>query len=220
MSRRHPRGGFTLLEILLALAMAATLLIALNLFVFSMGELWGRNSDQRLFDRHVRAVTRFLENTLQETAVPPAGQFGTNPIAPQPVQNAAGETETLLTFVLPAGSRVLTWDGPPLPEVVCSLEARPGTGLVLIWHSQLETAFANNGPGTPRETVLTPLVTAMSYDYYDPTLQTWQNASTLQQAAGGQWEIPVRLRLRFTYGKLTRDAIIPLPQPSQALPLF
>ena len=53
--RRRLRRGFTLLELLLAMALAATVLIGLNTFVFSMGELWGRGGDVRLFDRHVRA---------------------------------------------------------------------------------------------------------------------------------------------------------------------
>ena len=54
------RAGFTLLEILLSLALVALMLVALNTFVFSMGELWGKNTDIRLFEQHVRAVTRAL----------------------------------------------------------------------------------------------------------------------------------------------------------------
>ena len=56
---RQDRRGFTLLEILLALSLVALVLVAMNTFVFSMGELWGRNGDLRLFDQHARAVTRF-----------------------------------------------------------------------------------------------------------------------------------------------------------------
>ena len=48
---RNSSGAFTLLEVLLSLALVGLLLIALNTFVFSMGELWGRNSDRRLFDQ-------------------------------------------------------------------------------------------------------------------------------------------------------------------------
>ena len=64
--------GFTLLELLLSLALVGLLLVAMNQFIFSMGELWGRGADVRLFDQHVRAVTRFVEETLHSTALPAA----------------------------------------------------------------------------------------------------------------------------------------------------
>jgi prepilin-type N-terminal cleavage/methylation domain-containing protein len=72
--RRAARGGFTLLEILLSLALVGLMLVALNTFIFSMGELWGRGSDVHLFDRHVRAVTRFLERELRSAVLPPAAR--------------------------------------------------------------------------------------------------------------------------------------------------
>ena len=65
-------AGFTLLELLLSLALIGMLLVAMNQFIFSMGELWGRGADVRLFDRHVRAVTRFMDKTLHSTVLPSA----------------------------------------------------------------------------------------------------------------------------------------------------
>ena len=41
--RDHGRRAFTLLELMVALAMVAGILISMNTFVFSMGELWGHN---------------------------------------------------------------------------------------------------------------------------------------------------------------------------------
>ncbi len=64
------RRGFSLLEVLLAVALATMLLIAVNFFVLSMGELWGGGSEERLFDRHVRGVTRFLEALVEQSVVP------------------------------------------------------------------------------------------------------------------------------------------------------
>ena len=43
--RSGSRRAFTLLEILLALTLVSLVLVAMNSFVFSMGELWGRNAD-------------------------------------------------------------------------------------------------------------------------------------------------------------------------------
>ena len=87
-SRPQPkiRAAFTLLEVLLALALTALVLTALNTFIFAMGELWGRGTDVRLFDQHVRAVTRFLSRELSAAALPPAARYGTTPIAPQEIR--------------------------------------------------------------------------------------------------------------------------------------
>ncbi len=213
----HSQRGFTLLEVLLALALTALVLLSLNTFVFSMGELWGRNADLRLFDRHVRAVTRYLDQELRTAGLPPSAGAGAKPIAPQEIKPLTGSTENLLTFELPAGSRLLVWPDRPLPEVVCSLQAREGTGLVLLWHSRLEQKFSDD---PPRETVITPLVTALAYDYYDADFKTWKTEPAIRRDTGGQLQAPQRLRLTFTYGKLKRESVIALPMPTEGLPNF
>jgi prepilin-type N-terminal cleavage/methylation domain-containing protein len=210
-------AGFTLLEILLALALVSMLLIALTSFIFSMGEIWGRNSDVRLFDQHVRAVTRFLDHELRSAALPPAARAGATPIGTQEIRPSNGLSDTLLTFELPAGSRLLVWPERPLPEVVCSLQAREREGLILLWHSRLEKNFETDAP---RETVITPLVSALAYDYYDPDFKRWTTETVLKKDSGGNSLAPQRLRLKFTYGKLTKESAITLAAPVEGLPNF
>jgi hypothetical protein len=82
------------------------LLVSMNTFVFSMGELWGQRTDLRLFDQHVRAVTRFLEHELRAAALPPAARPNSTPIALQEVRPQNGLMEKMLTFELPTGSRL------------------------------------------------------------------------------------------------------------------
>lgn len=207
--------AFTLLELLLSLALVGLLLVAMNQFIFSMGELWGRGVDVRLFEQHVRAVTRFVEQTLHSAAQPTAK--GEQALAIQEIRLPDGPTGSLLTFELLEGSRVLPWPGTPLPDVVCALGVRQDRGLVLYWHSRLEQHFADE---PPRAAVLTPLVTGLSYDYYDANFNSWQNLPTPQRDRNGQWQLPTRLRLRFTYGKLTRETIVTVPPAVQTLPLF
>jgi prepilin-type N-terminal cleavage/methylation domain-containing protein len=208
-------AGFTLLELLLSLALVGMLLVAMNQFIFSMGELWGRGADVRLFDRHVRAVTRFVEQALHSTVLPTAK--GMQALAIQEIRLPDGPTAPVLTFELPAGSHVLPWPEAPLPDVVCAFAVRPDQGLVLYWHSRLELHFADE---PPRVTALSPLVTALSYDYYNAGFNSWQNSASPQRDHSGQWQLPTRLRLRFTYGKLTREIVVQVPAASQALPLF
>jgi hypothetical protein len=213
--RSKIRAAFTLLEILLALL--SLMLVALNSFVFSMGEIWGRNTDVRLFDQHVRAVTRFLEHELRAATLPPAARAGATPVAPQEIRPSNGMSENMLTFELPAGSRLLQWPERPLPEVVCSLQARDRQGLVLLWHSRLEKNFDTDAP---REVVVTPLVSALSYDYYDPDFKRWTTETTLKKDNTGALQTPQRLRLKFTYGKMTAESVVSLPAAAEGLPNF
>jgi prepilin-type N-terminal cleavage/methylation domain-containing protein len=216
-SRRSRRGGFTLLEILLSLALVGLLLTAMNTFVFSMGELWGQRSEPRLFDQHVRAVTRFLEHELRSAALPPAAKPNSTPIGLQEVRPQNGLMENMLTFELPAGSRLFNWPDRPLPEVVCSFQARANEGLLMLWHSRLEKNFETD---PPRETLVTPLVNALRYDYYDPDSNRWTTETVLKMDPQGKPMTPQRLRLNFTYNKMSRESVITLPIPGEALPPF
>lgn len=211
------RRAFTLLEILLALALVGLLLVGLNTFIFSMGELWGQRTDIRLFEQHVRAVTRFLERELRSAALPPAARVNSAPIALQEIQPQNGMMEKLLTFELPGGSRLFNWPEQPLPEVVCSFQARRGEGLVMLWHSRLEKNFETD---PPRETVVTPLVSGLSYHYFDADTRRWTVETTVKMDPQGQPMTPQRLQLEFTYNKLVRTSVLTLPTPGEGLPNF
>lgn len=209
--------GFTLIEVLVALAIVGMLLVALNTFVFSMGELWGKNSDVRLFDLHVRTVTRYLEHELRAATLPPFARANATPVAAKEIRPSGGISDQLLTFDLPAGSRLIAWPERPLPEVVCSLQARDREGLFLLWHSRLEKNFDTD---PPREVIITPLVTGLAYDYYDVDLNRWSTETTMKKDASGQPSTPQRLRLKFAYGKLTRETVVALINTPEGVPNF
>jgi prepilin-type N-terminal cleavage/methylation domain-containing protein len=211
------RRGFTLLETLLALALAGLLMVGLNTFVFSMGELWGRNTDLRLFDQHIRAVTRFLQHELRAAARPPAASADAAPYTMAEIRTQSGVTETLLTFEFFEGSRLFVWPGQPLPEVVCSLSVREGAGLLLLWHSRVEKDFAEQ---PPRETVVSPLVTGLGYDYYDADFKNWKSEPQPRRNAQGGYDAPQRLRLKFTYRTRSQEVLIVLPLVTQGIPAF
>ena len=209
--------AFTLLEILLSLALVGLMLVALNTFVFSMGELWGKTPDIRLFEQHGRDVTRALERELRTATLPPAARANATPVAPQEIRPSSGASDTLLTFELPAGTRLITWPSPALPEVVCSLLVREKEGLLLLWHSRLETRFDSD---PPREIVLTPFVTGLSYEYYDSASTRWTVETTLKKDNSGKPTAPQRLRFKFTYGTFTRETVVSLGNTPQGLPNF
>lgn len=211
-------GGFTLIEVLLALVLLAALLLAINQFVFSITEAWTKNQDQFIFVQHTRAVTRHLDELLQTAAS--SARAGT-PAAGAPavaeVKTPEGTTDMLLAFDLPAGDRLLVWPSAPLPEVQCALAWRKGDGLVLYWKSRLEADFAE---ASPRMAVLSPFVTALSYDYYNAKTDTWSVEDTLLKDASGNYELPRRLRLKFHRKDRDYEETIVVPGLTQGLPAY
>lgn len=215
-ARRRDAGGFTLIEVLLALALLAALLMAINQFVFSITEAWTKNQDRFLFVQHTRAVTRHLDGLLRTAA---AGARGQTPAAGAPagaeVRSPEGGTVDLLAFDLPMGDRLLTWPGTPLPEVQCALAWREGDGLVLYYKSRLEEDFAD---ANPRQAVLSAFATALAYDYYDAKTDTWSTEDTLQKDSAGNYEAPRRLRIKFKRKDQELEETITLPVITEGLP--
>jgi len=213
MGRRR-RAGLTLVEVLLALALLSVLLLSLSQFLLSMGELWGRNRRQRLFEQHVRAVSRYVEDTLHRAAIAPAGGRGLR-MAPgkvAPLQNTI-----LLNFDLAAGDRLLPWTKGPLPDVVCMVAVDRDRGLIFYWQSRWEVGFETT---PPRQLVVSPLVTRVDYDYYNTDTNAFTTSNTPLPEKDGKTPLPARMRLHFQLEKWSADTVVRVPAASAALPAF
>ena len=237
--RRPMERGFSLPEILVAITIGASLVFAAVTVAFSMGELWGNGSETRIFDQHVRGVSRFLEGMLrkaeappeearssvgpQEAVVPPEQQTSIAsagpPIVWQKPRGVGYSGDELLTFQLPESPGILVWPDQPLPFVVCSLRVDPERGLFLLWKSRLEIDFEDE---SPREFRLSPFVKSISYFYYDDSENhsSWEFRDQPETVSGNEKEVPVRIRLHFAYHGLERTSDIVLPGLAAGVPLY
>ena len=209
------RRGFSLIEVVLAMALVGLVLVGLNTFIFSMSELWGKNADVRLFDQHVRAVTRYLQREMVRASLPPSAAPNATPVGIQPVKPQGGGQENLVTYMQLSGGRILRWPGSALPEVFCSLQVRRGKGLFMLWHSDLENHFADD---PPRETLVSPLVTGIAYDYFDTDFSKWTTETALRTDTSGNPLAPQRLRVTFTYLHMVRETLVTIPAVKAGLP--
>lgn len=218
ISRR--RGGFTLIEVLLALGLLAALLVAMNQFTFAIAEAWTKGQERQVFRQHTRAVARHVA-ALLETAADRARASNSATGGPAmtvvTLPQGAG-TAPLLAFDLPEGDRLFSWPGAPLPEVWCALAWSADDGLVLYWKSRLETDFDT---ADPRRAVVSPFVTAVSYDYYDETAGAWAEKPAPEPGPGGTYLAPGRLHLHFARGADEVDEVVDLPPVApEGLPAY
>ena len=209
--------GFTLIELLLALALLTMLVTALLTFVFSMGEIWGRGGDKRLFEQHVNAVTRHVESLLRHAAWPRGGRGINEPFTVSEVRTTAGPKADLLGFELLDGDRLMEWPENPLPEVSCHLAQENNRGLVLYWQSLLEEDVAQK---PPRSVLVSPLVTKLAYAYYDAAGHSWRTEPQPRKNNAGEWLLPDRLVLSFKHGQFEASRELSLPVGGGGLPVF
>lgn len=214
--RPRSRRAFTLIELLLALALLTMLVTALLTFVFSMGEIWGRGGEKRLFEQHVNAVTRHVESLLRRATWPRGGVGVAEPFAVREVRPQSGSAANLLGFELLDGDRLLEWPEQPLPEVRCHLAIDRERGLVIYWQSLLEQDVDNK---PPRVAVVSPLVTELTYAYQDPNSGFWRTEQALRKNNTNEWLLPDRLILTFKQGsfEVTRELTLP---PGGSPPVF
>ncbi len=219
MNRRRffrARSGFTLVELLMAIGIMAMLLVALFTFVFSMGEIWGHGSEKRLFEQHVNAVTRHLEAMFRRATLPIGASALAEPFTIREIRTGSG-TGNLLGFDLADGDRILIWNGPPLPEVQCSLGIEANRGLMLYWQSKLEI---NHATEPPRSVLVSPFVTRIDYFYRDDESGIWRNDTSPQKSSEGHWLVPVSIMLTYAHAGATAERTHTLPARNGALPLF
>ncbi len=223
------RAGFSLPEMLVAIVIGATLVTTAVTFALSMGELWGNGSEARLFDQHVRGVSRFLEQVLARAEPPPAeatsgvqaGQPRTEEqaIVWQAPRGPTPGATRLLTFQLAQSPGIFAWPGEPLPFVVCALRVDPREGLFLQWQSRLEVDF---GDAPPRELRVSPFVTRIDYFYFDEAgaNSSWEQSDRPRFDANRVELVPQRVRLTFEYEGETRLVNLILPGASASVPVF
>lgn len=216
--RGSGRHGFTLIEVLLSLMLTGIVLVSTTFFIFSMGELWGRGVEDRMFDQHSRGVTRFVQTTMSQSFL--SGEAPTGATSSVYLSQPPGIgyfDDSLISFELMEGPPFLIWPDVPLPSVVCYLKLVPGEGLFLLWHSRLEVDFEEQ---PPRSTLLSPFVTTLIYDYYDPETRTWTTQDRFENNSEGEPLLPTRVRLVFNHDGLSGETILTLPRPSSTVALF
>lgn len=189
------RRGFTLIEILLSLAIVAAVLVALSSLLFGIVGGWGEGRDTRLFDQHRRALTRQLAESAGGAANRPGGiAWGIGKV------RWSGREETpRVTWSVPDAGRLAAWPAEPLPDVDLALEVDPERGLILGFRSRAET---DTEVDRWHETVLSPFVRRLEFAYAaEPGRPAAVSETPLPLDGFTGWRQPDHLRLHLEHGR-------------------
>ena len=116
--RRGRKGGFTLVEVLLALALSGLLLVAATSLLITLSRAWAdRPAARDAFDAHVDGVARFLVTIMDKATMSPKNTEAKSPIfLDQPVGFSDAD-DPLISFFVREAPPLLVWPRGLAPRV-------------------------------------------------------------------------------------------------------
>ena len=67
--KSNPRTGMSLIEVVLAIAVAGFVLTAATSFVVSVSSIWGTRAERHFFEDHVDGVMQFLHTSFDRAGI-------------------------------------------------------------------------------------------------------------------------------------------------------
>jgi len=197
---RRAKRAFTLLEIVLALAVTALLLSGASFFLYSLSSIWLKADTEPTLDQHYRGACRFLEylilqaktssstSTTSTTSSTTTTSTSTTSTSSSASSSSTSSTSAAnVSWGFPpnestAGTPMMqisladplpffVWDEGPLPNITCWLMLDDKEGLYAVWKSEKES---KENPSEIYRTPISKLVTGITYLYYDDSTMLWQ----------------------------------------------
>lgn len=207
--RPQRKSAFSLVEVLIAVALTGMLLTGLSLLTFQVMQAWARQADDPLFDRHVDGLRRVLEACVAETADDSntrGARRAVNAVLTMPPGTTGASRAPYLRIT--GAPPFLTGDTYPMGNVRGWLVVEDGSGLVLYW--QTDNERRENQDATHRQ-VLSPWVTSMEYKAYNASAGSWTESADADAFSSGT---SIFLQLIFDHRGQTRYILLSLSDPA------
>ncbi|MDR2982645.1 MAG: prepilin-type N-terminal cleavage/methylation domain-containing protein [Puniceicoccales bacterium] len=198
-------SAFTLVEILIAIAMTALLLTALSMLTFQVMGVWASQAEDPLFDRHVDGLRRALEECVAETADSANSQGNiraTNTVFRQAPSTVNADSPAYLRIT--GAPPFLVSDTMPLGNIHAWLAFDPADGLILYWQTDYERS--QNQDATHRQ-VLSPWVESVTYFSYNSNDNAWDESDNPSSIRTGS---SIFMQLNLNHRGQTRKIMLPL----------
>lgn len=189
-------------------------MVAASFFIFSLTQLYINTETDPHLEEHIYNIEQTLEYIFstaidQESSNSIGSKQAFEKFTKKTQQKNKGERITwknpeeldfldtpLLCFKFSANNiPLIVWDkGGPLPVVTGYIYLIPKEGLFLLWQSDEQKKEEKM-----ERTLISPLVTKLSYDYYDQENNTWEQSEKPLESSEGELRLPEVLTLTFQY---------------------
>lgn len=225
------RKGFSLVEVLLALAIGGLVLMAASALLVTISQSWAnRPATRDAFDAHVNGVAHFLTAILEEATAP--GFVGKDNHAVglgRPVGFSESD-DPLIRFYLRAAPPLFFWPYGPATRVHAYMNLDGRDGLNLLWFSELQELEMNKkGEREPADeddlfrTLVSPFCDEMYFCYYGEEdsgpddIKDWEIKKDLEEnLQSGKFRLPDFIKLVFKWDEedLERTITLAIDRPA------
>ena len=191
----NKKQGFSMVEVLLALAIGGLVLTAATSLLITISNAWAnRPATRDAFDAHVNGVANFLSAIIEEATLPTLSRAGDHAVDLQRPVGYSDSEDPLIHFFLREGPPLLVWPVGTVSRVHCFFHFEEGEGLSLLWYSELQELEKNDeGKMEPEDeddlfkTKISPFCTEIFYCYYgeenanSDDLKEWEIVTDLEE---------------------------------------
>lgn len=191
------RRGFTLIEMVIAIALGAVIMVAASSLLLSITQLWLKEEHLDDFQGHVHGVRTFLQTHFNESYYKINETLPTVEWSSPPGVQSGGIDESYLSFFVYTPSPLFRTQS--LVPLVCYLAFDKNKGLSIIWHS-FEKTSESSAPAI-FETPLSPWVKGMKLHYYNFDNNHWEILDKPRKGKEEKLELPDLVELQFAKEK-------------------
>ncbi len=218
MSPNKNNTGFTLIEMLLTLAIVGTVMTALSFHIFALSQIWLDDTEHDFFEQHAEGVAMFLNTALAQSQPAPEEGAESFPVQWARPPDWSEFQPPLLMFRQTEAPPLFVREGIRLPDVVCYLHFDSRDGLSFLWYSELQEEFER--VDDLFRTRLSEWVKRIEYCYYDAETDQWDTVERPLEDNDDAYLLPQFLRLHFEYEDESTVRNVFLPQSNRDVPLF
>ena len=224
--KKDARRAFTLVEVLIALAIAGLVMTAATSLLVTISKAWAdRPATRDAFDAHVNGVGRFLAALMDKATMPPGSSAQGGPIRLDRPVGFSDADDPLISFFVREAPPLLVWPRGLAPRVHCYLFFEDGEGLSLLWYSDLQE-MERGEDGKPVlededdlfKTPISTLCEEITYCYYGEEgaaaddFKEWEKETDLEEnAENGSFRLPAFIQLRFRHAEEDLERVVTIP---------
>ena len=226
MSRLR-KGGFSLVEVLLALSIGGMVLIAATALLVTISRAWAnRPATRDAFDAHVNGVSHFLSAVLDEASLSSLALAKDKAVDLQRPVGFSESDDPLIHFFLREAPPLFFSPYGSASRVHAYFLQDESEGLSLLWFSELQELEKNDqGRLEPEDedelfkTLISPFCKEIFYCYYGDEdakpndIKEWDIKTELEESdKGDEYRIPsfIKIVLRWEEEGLERTISLPI----------